>query len=156
MPAITGANVDSTFTATMTVAGPAARIPTQLQHGASVLLSSPAFLSSIETLNLFRSHLPRFSKSLHLILKTLLYLVILFNIRSIPGGWHWRVFWPVTKLRLQYLAARTRNSLGFISNSRKERNAGMEIAMEKWLESKTPVGAHPFEFETRYRTWVSE
>ncbi|KAJ3997656.1 hypothetical protein F5050DRAFT_1750545 [Lentinula boryana] len=122
------------------------------------LLYLPGSLSSVRLSRAVSNCLPgasRISSSLRLIFKALFFLVLILNVRAIPGGWHWRLFWPVTKIRLQYLIARM-HSLWALSGTRgKARRQGMEMRMEKWLESITPVGAHPFEFETRYKSWVT-
>ncbi|KAJ4490727.1 hypothetical protein J3R30DRAFT_3424595 [Lentinula aciculospora] len=140
----------------VTVGQNAAALRAQIQ-GSAVLLSLHPFLTSAQS-KVIRNSLPRFSRifrSLQIILKTILFLVLILNVRALPGGWHWRLFWPVTKVRLQYMAARTRSFWALLGRSGKARKEGMEMRMEKWLESITPVGAHPFEFETRYKSWVT-
>ncbi|KAJ3769322.1 hypothetical protein FB446DRAFT_748488 [Lentinula raphanica] len=133
----------------------------QLQTQARALaaiLSLPGILSSAQSSNVIRNWLPRItriSNSLRFIFKALLFSILLLNVRAIPGGWHWRIFWPVTKVRLQYLVARTQSLWALAGTSGKQRKEGMEMRMEKWLESITPVGSHPFEFETRYKSWVT-
>ncbi|KAF9064025.1 hypothetical protein BDP27DRAFT_1231108 [Rhodocollybia butyracea] len=134
------------------------KLQTRIQNEIATLLSSSAFISATKALRILRTQLPRssrISQSFQLVLKALLFVIFILNLRAIPGGWHWRVFWPVTKIRLQYLVARTQSSLALIGRTGKAKKEGMEIRMEKWLTSITPVGAHPFELQTRYKTWVS-
>lgn len=135
------------------------KLQTRVRNEIALRLSHPAFISATNTLTVLRTRLPRstrISQSFQLVLKALLFVILILNIRSIPGGWHWRVFWPVTKVRLQYLVARTQSSLALIGKTGKAKKEGMEMRMEKWLVSISPVGAHPFELQTRYKSWVSE
>ncbi|KAF5377997.1 hypothetical protein D9757_010690 [Collybiopsis confluens] len=127
------------------------------------ILFSPVVLSSLHLLETVMSpiqltRVPRISsRSLQLVFKSLVFLVLLLNIRAIPGGWHWRVFWVITKVRIQYLLQRTRASfaLTLAGKTGRRKAEALNMRMEKWLEGITPVGAHPLEFQTVYRTWVS-
>lgn len=127
-------------------------------QGMLALFSLPGLLSSVRSAKVL-DWLPRgarISRSLQFTLKAFIFLVLILNVRALPGGWHWRLFWPVTKVRLHYMIARTQSSWALIGASGEKKKEGMEMRMEKWLESITPVGAHPFEFETRNRSWVSK
>ncbi|KAJ3925480.1 MAG: hypothetical protein NXY57DRAFT_1031894 [Lentinula lateritia] len=126
-------------------------------QGMLALFSLPGLLSSVRSAKVL-DWLPRgarISRSLQFTLKAFIFLVLILNVRALPGGWHWRLFWPVTKVRLHYMIARTQSSWALIGASGEKKKEGMEMRMEKWLESITPVGAHPFEFETRNRSWVT-
>ncbi|KAJ8521906.1 hypothetical protein ONZ45_g1417 [Pleurotus djamor] len=79
--------------------------------------------------------------------KYLLYLLVFVNARSFPLVWHWRVFWPVTRIRIQYRLFRL--SLAFKTRSLK---AALDA---KWWEAAAPVGANPLESMVKYTTWAS-
>ncbi|KIK53890.1 hypothetical protein GYMLUDRAFT_232610 [Collybiopsis luxurians FD-317 M1] len=128
--------------------------------GLATLISSLSALQSSQNLlnsNQLTRVLRLSSRISQLLFKVLLFAIFLLNIRAIPGGWHWRLFWPVTKVRIQYLFQRTRSSFALTlagKTGRKKLDA-LNLKMEKWLEGITPVGAHPFEFRTLYKTSVT-
>lgn len=98
------------------------------------------------------------------LVKYVLWALILVNIRSFPLAWHCeffsfttfptktkfravRVFRPVFRLRLQYRLLRLKTFY-------KPRAVQIQ-AEDQWLDSISPVGAHPFNFATTYRSWAS-
>ncbi|KAJ3780577.1 hypothetical protein GGU10DRAFT_321545 [Lentinula aff. detonsa] len=96
-----------------------------------------SFLSSLSSLiPSFISFLPHLFVSL-----------LILNSRSLPFTWTFRVLWCVIKVRTRYSVAWARVQLDSIHRLRIRE-------MEFWLESVTPVGAHPFEWEGSYATWV--
>ncbi|KAF9076910.1 hypothetical protein BDP27DRAFT_707150 [Rhodocollybia butyracea] len=90
------------------------------------------------------------SALLQLTFRLILYIGLLANVRAVPGGWHWRVFWPITKYNLQFLAFRLRNFL-FTLLDRKARAQGIA----RYIDQTSPVGTHPFDFKVIYRSRVS-
>ncbi|KAJ3923536.1 hypothetical protein F5877DRAFT_31275 [Lentinula edodes] len=84
------------------------------------------------------------------IFKYLLYAIVLANLRGAPVVWHWRVFWPIIKYNLQFLAFRVPNACATLLNrgERARRIAG-------YIDKTSPVGVHPFDFEVIYRSRVS-
>ncbi|EGN91776.1 hypothetical protein SERLA73DRAFT_192050 [Serpula lacrymans var. lacrymans S7.3] len=90
---------------------------------------------------------PSILKSLRRGLKYVFFLLLLVNARSLPLAWHVRIFRPVVYLRLQYYLLRLH--LLFSSKEVKVK------ASNDWAESLSPVGAHPFEMTTVYKTWAS-
>ncbi|KAF5392948.1 hypothetical protein D9757_001354 [Collybiopsis confluens] len=90
------------------------------------------------------------SFALNLIFKCLLYAVVLANVRALPGGWHWRVFWPITKYNILFSSFRLRNLLGTLLD-RKARARGVA----GYVDRTSPVGIHPFDFKVIYRSRVS-
>ncbi|KAJ3815058.1 hypothetical protein F5876DRAFT_72317 [Lentinula aff. lateritia] len=104
----------------------------------------------------------------------LLPFLLLLNARSLPFTWTFRVLWCVMKVRTtygvawacawgryvgRYLRALPRTdvlkSFGVEPFTRSNSLTHLRLSeMETWLESVTPVGAHPFEWEGRYDTWV--
>ncbi|KAJ3864232.1 hypothetical protein EV359DRAFT_41479 [Lentinula novae-zelandiae] len=85
-----------------------------------------------------------------IIFKYLLYAIVLANLRGAPVVWHWRVFWPIIKYNLQFLAFRVPNACATLLNrgERARRIAG-------YIDKTSPVGVHPFDFEVIYRSRVS-
>ncbi|GAW00093.1 hypothetical protein LENED_001586 [Lentinula edodes] len=77
-----------------------------------------------------------------------LLLLLILNARSLPLTWTFRVLWCVIKVRTRYGVAWAYKE--FLKDLHHLRLCEMET----WLESVTPVGAHPFEWEGRYDTWV--
>ncbi|KIK67851.1 hypothetical protein GYMLUDRAFT_36635 [Collybiopsis luxurians FD-317 M1] len=126
----------------MDLKGPVSRRPPSLQLVISRLSRSLVDLSSSSSVKV--------SFALKLLLKCLLYCVILLNIRAIPGGWHWRVFWPITKYNILFSSFRLRNFL-FTLLDRKARARGIA----GYIDRTSPVGVHPFAFKVIYRSRVS-
>ncbi|KAJ4491953.1 hypothetical protein C8J55DRAFT_251322 [Lentinula edodes] len=85
-----------------------------------------------------------------IIFKYLLYAIVLANLRGAPIVWHWRVFWPIIKYNIQFLAFRVPNACATLLN-RGER--ARRIA--RYIDKTSPVGVHPFDFEVIYRSRVS-
>ncbi|KAI0049056.1 hypothetical protein FA95DRAFT_1588454 [Auriscalpium vulgare] len=79
--------------------------------------------------------------------KYLAFFLIALNARSLPFGWHIRVFWPAVQLRYRYLLFR----LSLILKSRK----AQEEAKAKWLESLSPIGQNPFDKLVVYKAWAA-
>ncbi|KAG5729440.1 hypothetical protein E4T56_gene6141 [Termitomyces sp. T112] len=81
------------------------------------------------------------------VIKYLILLLFLANIRSWPLAWHFRVFRPVFYLRFQYSLVRLRNI--FKSKSTKIQ------AEDEWLDSISPIGGDPLNYFIRYNTRAS-
>ncbi|KAJ3793658.1 hypothetical protein GGU11DRAFT_691372 [Lentinula aff. detonsa] len=97
-----------------------------------------SFLSSLSSLiPSFISFLPHLFVSL-----------LILNSRSLPFTWTFRVLWCVIKVRTRYSVAWARVWARYWMRCSKKLVGGF------WLESVTPVGAHPFEWEGSYATWV--
>ncbi|KAF5378479.1 hypothetical protein D9615_007086 [Tricholomella constricta] len=79
--------------------------------------------------------------------KYLLCLLFLINVRSWPLMWHFRVFRPVFRIRLEHKLLQWRTM--FMSRARKIQ------AEDEWLDSISPVGADPMSFSIKYNTWAS-
>ncbi|KAF4623032.1 hypothetical protein D9613_002370 [Agrocybe pediades] len=79
--------------------------------------------------------------------KTLVCLLFLANIKSWPLVWHFRIFRPVFRIRLEHLWIRIQ--MFFMSPLK-------AVKLEdRWLDSITPVGANPFSVVIPYRTQVA-
>ncbi|KAJ3907520.1 hypothetical protein F5879DRAFT_795448 [Lentinula edodes] len=105
---------------------------------------SPALLYSVSSTS------ARGQLLVKIIFKYLLYAIVLANLRGAPVVWHWRVFWPIIKYNLQFLAFRVPNACATLLNrgERARRIAG-------YIDKTSPVGVHPFDFEVIYRSRVS-
>ncbi|KAJ6534563.1 hypothetical protein B0H10DRAFT_2171099 [Mycena sp. CBHHK59/15] len=79
--------------------------------------------------------------------KYLALLLLVLNAGSWPLVWHLRVFAPVFKLRAQHRLLKIRHAF----SSKKQR----ELALDRWYESKMPIGEHPFRKVLTYRSWAS-
>ncbi|KAJ3798152.1 hypothetical protein GGU11DRAFT_820983 [Lentinula aff. detonsa] len=90
------------------------------------------------------------SSALKLLSKYLICAIILANIRGAPATWHWRVFWPIVKYNLQFLAFRVPNFFATLLDRRKR---ARRIA--EYIDRTSPVGVHPFDFKVIYRSRVS-
>ncbi|KAJ6552160.1 hypothetical protein B0H10DRAFT_2180932 [Mycena sp. CBHHK59/15] len=104
-------------------------------------LPNPKMLRAISmfTMNALRLA-PSFAKYLAL-------LLLVLNAGSWPLVWHLRVFAPVFKLRAQHRLLKIRHAF----SSKKQR----ELALDRWYESKMPIGEHPFRKVLTYRSWAS-
>lgn len=60
------------------------------------------------------------------------------------------VFWPLTKLRIRQLFFRLRMLITWRSNLEREAEAA------KFFMAMLPIGKNPFEYETRYQSWVGQ
>ncbi|KAJ4479345.1 hypothetical protein J3R30DRAFT_3702596 [Lentinula aciculospora] len=106
---------------------------------------APAFF-----LYLLSSTSTKTSSALSIISKYVLYAIILANVRGAPATWHWRVFWPIIKYNLQFLAFRVPNFFATVAN-RTERDR----RIAEYIDKTSPVGVHPFDFKVIYRSRVS-
>ncbi|KAK1215052.1 hypothetical protein PQX77_022355 [Marasmius sp. AFHP31] len=79
--------------------------------------------------------------------KALLTLVLLLNIRAFPLVWHVRVFRPLIYL----YAERFLVALRTIFKTRKQK----KLAVDRWLERRTPVGVNPVEWVGKFNSWAS-
>ncbi|KAM6491307.1 hypothetical protein JOM56_013546 [Amanita muscaria] len=86
------------------------------------------------------THFPR-------LLKYVIYLLVLLNVRSFPLAWHFRVFRPVFAVRARYLALRLRTL--FLSRRQWEKEE------DKWLDNLCPVGQDPFNIQASHHSWAS-
>ncbi|KAI0061346.1 hypothetical protein BV25DRAFT_1900560 [Artomyces pyxidatus] len=81
------------------------------------------------------------------IAKYIAFILLAVNARSLPFGWHFRVFYPALQLRAQLWLFR----LSLIFHSRKQRRA----ALIKWVENLSPIGANPMDKMIVYKTWAA-
>ncbi|KAJ3992962.1 hypothetical protein F5050DRAFT_1578589 [Lentinula boryana] len=121
------------------------RLPIRIIHSLNVLPLIQIFLRIpfASFLSFLSSLIPSFISFLPHLFVSLLIL----NSRSLPFTWTFRVLWCVIKVRTRYSAAWARVWARYWMRCSKK-------LMEFWLESVTPVGAHPFEWEGSYATWV--
>ncbi|KAJ3981071.1 hypothetical protein F5890DRAFT_1537864 [Lentinula detonsa] len=85
-------------------------------------------------------------ESLGQVLKWLLAILLLLNIRAFPTTWHFRIFRPLIYIWASQRFLKMRTIL--MSKSAKEK------AFERWMDALTPVGATPFH-STVFRSWAS-
>ncbi|TFY66282.1 hypothetical protein EVG20_g4805 [Dentipellis fragilis] len=104
-----------------------------------VLASRLPSLPSGQLLRTVAKHIPGAATYLAL-------FVIALNWRSLPFGWHIRVFAPVIALRVRWYLLRLR----MLFRSKKER----EDAQRRWLESLSPVGKTPFDSLVSHSGWA--
>ncbi|THH17018.1 hypothetical protein EW146_g3710 [Bondarzewia mesenterica] len=87
-----------------------------------------------------------FQQYLSRVAKYLALFVLVLNVRSLPFGWHVRVFGPLFHLRFRYLVFR----LGLLLHPRKDKKA----AKQKWLENLSPIGENLFDKAIAYKAWA--
>ncbi|KAJ4473015.1 hypothetical protein J3R30DRAFT_3296605 [Lentinula aciculospora] len=80
------------------------------------------------------------------VVKWMLSLLLLLNIRAFPTVWHFRIFRPLIYIWVSQFLLKIRAI--FLSKSAKAK------AFEHWIDSLTPVGASPFQ-STVFRSWAS-
>ncbi|KAJ3974585.1 hypothetical protein EV361DRAFT_893864 [Lentinula raphanica] len=109
------------------------------------LTISPTFLYYLLTTTSLKA-----SSVLRILFKYLICAIVLANARGLPATWHWRVFWPIIKYNLLFLAFRVPNFFATVLNpgERARRIAG-------YIDRTSPVGVHPFDFKIVYRSRVS-
>ncbi|KAI0265882.1 hypothetical protein BC834DRAFT_156740 [Gloeopeniophorella convolvens] len=78
--------------------------------------------------------------------KLLAFLLVLINVRGLPFGWHFKVFWPVAKLRLFAWVARVR-TLSLSSRTR-------EAAALAYLDGLSPTGENPLDKVNVVKAWA--
>jgi len=79
--------------------------------------------------------------------KLLVCLLLLFNIRSWPLVWHFRVFRPAFARRFQH---------NWVHLTSLFKSPVEKIRREaRWLESITPIGRDPLKMVVPYKTWAS-
>lgn len=87
-----------------------------------------------------------FSRLLPSLMKYLLYIVFLLNVRSWPFAWHIRVLTPVFRIRLQYKMVQLRTIF--------QTRAAQLRAEDRWFDSISPIGANPFTLSSSYKSWA--
>nr|VWO99772.1 Phosphate:H symporter (Phosphate:H symporter, variant) [Ganoderma boninense] len=80
------------------------------------------------------------------VVKYVVALIFLINIRSWPLYWHWYIWKPVFQYRGRYYLHTLRH---FLSPVHVRQQKKLE-----WLESFSPVGKNPFELTGIYRVWA--
>ncbi|THU99272.1 hypothetical protein K435DRAFT_964523 [Dendrothele bispora CBS 962.96] len=80
-------------------------------------------------------------------LKLILGLLLALNIRAFPLVWHLRAIRPIFYAGIRYQIVR----LQHLFSDRQTR----DIALENWVDSISPVGSHPFQFCTSFRSFAS-
>ncbi|RDB18170.1 hypothetical protein Hypma_000487 [Hypsizygus marmoreus] len=96
---------------------------------------------------LLTSSLGSFFRLLPTVTKYLLFLVLLINVRSWPLAWHFRVFRPVFRVRIQHKLMKWRTMF--------KSPAGQIAAEEEWFDSISPIGADPFNYTVKYNSRAS-
>ncbi|KAG7091242.1 hypothetical protein E1B28_010293 [Marasmius oreades] len=93
--------------------------------------------------------LPSYTPHLKLgaIAKIILTTLLVLNIRAFPFVWHFRVFRPVYYVWAELYLIRLKTV--FKSPSQKR------LAIDKWMEQRSPIGMSPFEFRGTFRSWAS-
>ncbi len=76
------------------------------------------------------------------------FLLLLLNARSLPLGWHIRVFRPVFAIKLRHRWLNLRTAL----MSRQQKETEEDV----WVDRLCPVGQDPFETLVTYTSWASE
>ncbi|KAF9257156.1 hypothetical protein L218DRAFT_965568 [Marasmius fiardii PR-910] len=96
----------------------------------------------LEVLARFTPHL-----KLGVIAKVILTTLLVLNIRAFPFVWHFRVFRPAYYIWAELYFIRLRTV--FKSRSQKR------LAIDDWMEKKSPIGISPFEFTGTFKSWAS-
>ncbi|KAG2006297.1 hypothetical protein CC2G_002621 [Coprinopsis cinerea AmutBmut pab1-1] len=93
------------------------------------------------------SALFNFNPAMVKLLKAVVFVVFVLNIRSWPLVWHVRIWrWAILK-RLDYRLFRIRTVL-----HSKEKRGRLE---DKWVENSIALGARPFKYTSSYHTYAS-
>ncbi|KAI1797390.1 hypothetical protein LXA43DRAFT_412367 [Ganoderma leucocontextum] len=111
--------------------------------GLSVVLHNLSGLKLSDLARVFGSRSFQFAPK---VVKYVVLLVFLLNIRSWPLNWHFYVWRPVFQLRGSYYLHNLKHCL---SPAHVRQRKKLE-----WLESLSPVGKNPFDLTVTYCTWA--
>ncbi|KAF8636053.1 hypothetical protein AX17_003837 [Amanita inopinata Kibby_2008] len=81
------------------------------------------------------------------VFKYLFYFLLLINVRSLPLGWHIRIFRPVFSIRFQHRLLKLRTL--FLPRSTRD------VYEDRWLDTLCLIGQHPIKTTVLYKSWAS-